>query len=133
MKKLLLFNIFLFASCAANAAANYSIGDAVLDKQANTVTSCLNSQGFYFEIGQPAKIIPYTIKGFAHDMPLVKAIKNSLYPGWHAVYGQGVDQSQKITWIAKESWTTWLQKIAFNKNLAMIVDWKNRTLYINQL
>ncbi len=133
MKKLNLIFFLLFVTSTAMAAADYSIGDAALDRHGNTVTTCLNSQGFYFEIGHPRTSLPYNIRGFAHDMPLAHAIRNSLFPHWRVVYGQGVDQSQKVTWIAKESWTNWLQKLAFEKNLALIVDWKTKTLYVNKL
>lgn len=135
MKKIIaLLVLCLFVTTTAVAAANYSISDVELDKHGNTVdTTCVNTKGFYFDIGHAQQKLPLMVKGFEHDMPIVMAIHNTLYPGWKVIFNQAVDKTQKITWIGQALWTEWLQKLAFDYNLAIIVDWTTKTLYINKL
>lgn len=135
MKKILFFIVILLSTNNLYAAANYSISDVMLDRNNNTVTTtCLNTQGFYFEIGSDSgRYVPLRVHGFQAEIPLYNALKNTLYKGWKLQWGMAVDRAQKITWIGKEEWTQWLKKIAFEKNLALIVNWQNKTLYVNKL
>lgn len=120
-------------SCAM-ASARLSVSNVQINKRGETVsTTCLNTRGYYFEIGKPENGEHLTVYGFGGKMRLKTIVSDLLFDGWHAVYGKHVDTNEKINWMGHKAWTSWLKGLAFEKNLAVILDWKNKTVYLNRL
>lgn len=121
-------------SVSALASADLTIDQVITDKNNNTFsTDCINTKGFYFEIGQANGSKNVSIYMIEKNIPFENAVKNLLPSGWKVHYGKSVDVLQKISWMGHKPWTAWLQKLAFEKNLAIILDWQTKTLYINRL
>jgi hypothetical protein len=123
----------LGASCAY-ASANLTVSDLAVNKIGETLsTSCVNSKGYYFEIGKPKGDMHLSVYGFGGKMPLKAIVNDILFQGWHAVFGREVNTQQKIDWAGHRSWTDWLKRLSFEKNLAVILNWPTKTVYINKL
>jgi len=120
-------------SCAF-ASANLTVSDVSVNQKGQTLsTSCVNAKGYYFEIGKPKEDEHLTVYGFGGQMALKTIVNDLLFQGWHAVFGKHVDTHQKIHWMGHKPWTQWLKTLSFEKNLAVILDWPMKTVYINRL
>lgn len=124
----------LLLGCAVMAAAHLTISNVTVNPKGQTyATLCANTKGYYFEINKPKQAQNLTVYGFGGKMQLKKVVTDLLFDGWKPKFGKKVNVNQKITWSGHQSWTTWLQKLAFEKNLAIILDWSTKTVYINRL
>lgn len=123
----------MVTSCAY-ASARFTVSDVTVNQQGQTLsTTCMNAKGYYFDIGKPTGDEHLTVYGFGGQMPLKIIVNDLLFQGWHAVFGKNVNTQQKIQWMGHRPWTDWLKTLAFEKNLAIILNWPTKTVYINQL
>ncbi len=136
MKRIIKTTIALAALTAsyAYAGAQLTVADVTVNQKGQTLsTTCVNSRGFYFEIARPNTKKHLTVYGFGGVMPLKTIMNDLLFKGWRAVFGDGVDTKQKIHWMGHKPWTQWLNQLSFEKNLSIIVDWNNKSVYINRI
>lgn len=124
--------VMLSSSCYAGAQLTVS-NVTVNHKGETLLTHCVNAKGYYFEIGKPKVNEHLTVYGFGGRMRLKTVVNDLLFKGWHAKFGQTVDIRQKIHWRGHKPWTEWLRRLSFQKNLAVILDWQTKVVYINRL
>ena len=124
----------LLLGSAVMAAAHLTISNVAVNPKGETFTTlCTNSRGYYFEINIPKQAQQLTVYGFGGNMSLKTVVNDLLFDGWKARFGKKVDVNKKMNWTGHQPWTTWLAHLAFEKNLAIIVDWSTKIVYINRL
>ena len=119
---------------SAYASGHLSVSNVVVNHKGQTfATTCVNTKGYYFEIGRPKRDEHLTVYGFGGQMPLKTIVNDLLFQGWKAVFGKTVNLHKKINWMGHKPWNAWLKQLAFEHNLAVILDWDNHRVYINRL
>ncbi len=124
---------FLLMSGTA-AAGTLNIDGAVLDESGTTViTTCRNTQGYFRELGSPAGEPVLYARGFANGVPVTHALTALVPAGWQVVVGRSVPKKKRISWRREQPWTGLLKQIAHDYNLAVIVDWDRRSVFVDRL
>lgn len=115
-------------------AGQLQIENVWVDHQGQTFTTdCINTRGFYFEIGASHIAQHFMVYGDGGKMPLKIIVEGLLIKGWQAKFGNRVDTQKLVSWRGHMTWQAWLKKLAFRNNLAIIVDVENKTVYIEKI
>lgn len=122
------------SASSAFAAADFAINESQLDNGGQTLTTtCANTKGFYLAMGKPTLEQHAKVTGAGHGMPLELALWTFAPPSWDIHYGHHVNTRLRVAWSGPQDWTHWLQTLAYQHNLAIIVDWDQSRLYVNRL
>ncbi len=110
------------------------IDGVVLDESGATrITSCRNTSGYYVELGNALSSRNFSPRSSERARALIPAVRRAVPKGWQVYVRKKTPRHYRVTIDASVSWPNGLRRLAHDWNLAIIVDWDRRSVYIDSL